>query len=312
MRSGMRRIVWMGLALMGTTSGLVLAQQQPAGVAAPAEQQPAGSPTGAGSIQQGLPAPNGLGAPGTPGQPAQQGQVGVPQQRPEAAGPTYQGTTEMVPPAQPPVDVGGEVGPGQQQQRAGTGGAGTAAGGQAGAGQQAPTPRSDAALRAELADLRQRVARLEERLEAQGRGPGTGGAGTPDILQRNAGEPDVNLQGPVTLATANFDGFVRAVSSDRIHILDTEGNQYDLFIDRRTRVFDDGERISPRELEDGTLVRASLALSSSGVNQARDIVVMDEPPRRQRQQQQPQQQLMGPGQRIQQQIEQRQEQQPAQ
>lgn len=137
--------------------------------------------------------------------------------------------------------------------------------------QPAEPPLTVEALRRELVALQARVAELEEQVEEL-RLAGVGGAG---ILEQNVEEPDVRLQGPITVATAAFDGTVRSVSPDRIHVLDESGNVYDLLIDPRTRVFAYGEQFRPEELPEGTPVSASFALIQ-GVNHARDIVVLEE------------------------------------
>jgi hypothetical protein len=177
-----------------------------------------------------------------------------------------------------------------------TGGGGAGGGGQA-AAQQAPL--SGDALQRELTTLRERVSRLEGQVRDLGRGTGgagTGGGGTTDTS-------NVRAQGPTVVATVTFDGTVRAVSSNRIQVVDREdGSVYNMRIDRGTRVSDDGKAINPRELTEGTPVRASLAFIS-GEEHARDIVVIDEETQRQQQQQQRQQRQqrlegMGPGQRL--------------
>jgi hypothetical protein len=117
--------------------------------------------------------------------------------------------------------------------------------------------------------LRQQVERLEDEVGALRRERGVGGAG-------EAGGEQLVPEGPVTLATATFQGTVRAVTPRRIYVFDPEsGSIYDLVIDRQTRVFEDGERIRPQQLEEGTPVRTSLALISTGESRARDVVVLE-------------------------------------
>jgi hypothetical protein len=216
------------------------------------------------------------------------------------------------------VDVGTQIGPepGERAGNAGTGtvgagggetgGAGQGGGGTGGGGQAAAqqAPLSGDALQRELTTLRERVARLEGQVRDLGRG--TGGAGTGGGGTGGGGTTDtsnVRAQGPTVVATVTFDGTVRAVSSNRIQVVDREdGSVYNMRIDRGTRVSDDGKAINPRELTEGTPVRASLAFIS-GEEHARDIVVIDEETQRQQQQQQRQQRQqrlegMGPGQRL--------------
>ncbi|HSP79678.1 MAG TPA: hypothetical protein VLQ93_14165, partial [Myxococcaceae bacterium] len=64
--------------------------------------------------------------------------------------------------------------------------------------QPAEPPLTVEALRRELVALQARVAELEEQVEEL-RLAGVGGAG---ILEQNVEEPDVRLQGPITVATA--------------------------------------------------------------------------------------------------------------
>ncbi len=237
------------------------------------------------------------------------------------SGPTYRGTGNDIPDTpsgSPPVDVGTQIGPepGERAGNAGTGtvgaggggtgGAGQGGGGTGGGGQAAAqqAPLSGDALQREVITLRERVARLEGQVRDLGRG--TGGAGTGGGGTGGGGTTDtsnVRAQGPTVVATVTFDGTVRAVSSNRIQVVDREdGSVYNMRIDRGTRVSDDGKAINPRELTEGTPVRASLAFIS-GEEHARDIVVIDEETQRQQQQQQRQQRQqrlegMGPGQRL--------------
>jgi hypothetical protein len=159
-------------------------------------------------------------------------------------------------------------------------------------------------MQRELTTLRERVARLEGQVRDLSRG--TGGAGTGGGGTGGGGTTDtsnVRAQGPTVVATVTFDGTVRSVSSNRIQVVDREdGSVYNMRIDRGTRVSDDGKALNPRELTEGTPVRASLAFIA-GEEHARDIVVIDEETQRLRQQQQRQQRQqrlegMGPGQRL--------------
>jgi hypothetical protein len=132
---------------------------------------------------------------------------------------------------------------------------------------------SSEAMQRELATLRQRVARLEAQVGDQNRGTGgggTGGGGTTDTA-------NIQVQGPVAVATVTFDGTVRDVTPNRIIIVDnSDGSVYSSVIDSQTQVFKGQElnRISPRQLAEGTPVRASLALIS-GVEHARNIIALE-------------------------------------
>jgi hypothetical protein len=165
--------------------------------------------------------------------------------------------------------TGGTMGPtyrGTSDEGAGTGTGGTvASGGGAGAG---GSQSGDAILR-ELASLRERVARLERQVSA-----GTGGAGT------SSGDTDddtasVRAKGPIPVATAVFDGRVVDVQPKHIEIVDTsDGARYRLTIDKHTKAFMGPElkRIPVEQIPEGSTVRTSFELISSGEEHARNIV----------------------------------------
>jgi hypothetical protein len=189
-------------------------------------------------------------------------------------GASYQGTSQEEPPsATPPV----------------------------GAGTQPALPRDPEAMRRELLDLRQRVSRLEGELEAL-RGTGGGGSAGTGATGGTTGSSNVQVQGPVTLAITTFDGRVVGVTPRHIDIVDTsDGSFYRLGINKQTKAFVGPrlDRIPVKQLTEGTPVRTSFALISTGDEQALNIVAR--PQRPQEQQQGPQQQRQeqrGPGQRM--------------
>jgi hypothetical protein len=168
------------------------------------------------------------------------------------------------------------------------------------------------AMQREITFLRERVTRLERLVGDQGRGTGGGGTGGGDTGGGGTGgggtggggttdTSNIRAEGPIAVATVTFDGTVRAVSSNRIQVVDPEdGSVYNLRIGRGTRVVDDGKAINPRQLSEGAAVRTSLEYID-GEEHARAIVVIDEQPQpRQQQQRQPQPRPegMGPGQRM--------------
>jgi hypothetical protein len=248
----MRRAIWMALAFMGTAPLVALAQQT-GGTQAPATQQPTGSPSGTASSQQGqdgapLQRPDAQGGQGLMGGAGTGGTGGT-------VGPTYRGTTEITPPASPPLDVGTRGGP----------------------------EPSDEAMRRELATLRQRVANLEAQVGDLRRGTGGGGTGGGGSTET----ANIQVRGPVAVATVTFDGTVRDVTPNRIIIVDnSDGSVYSSVIDNQTQVFEGQElnRISPRQLAEGTPVRASLDLIS-GVEHARNIVALEPEQQQSRQRQ---------------------------
>ncbi|HYO54804.1 MAG TPA: hypothetical protein VEU50_18630, partial [Archangium sp.] len=153
----------------------------------------------------------------------------------------------------------------------------------------------------------QRVARLEAEVGAL-RGPGGAGTGGDTGTgggTDTGGTADVQVRGPVTVATAVFDGRVVDVTRRHIDIVDiSDGSLYRLTIDDQTRVFvgPDLKRIPVQQLSEGTPVRSSFALIS-GVEHARNIVTQPQRPQQQRleqqrRRQQQRQERMGPGQRM--------------
>lgn len=215
------------------------------------------------------------------------------------AGPTYQGTSQEEPPAAtPPVNVGTGTG------GTGAGGAGVGAGASGGgqAAAQAPVPRDPEAMRREILNLRQRVARLESEVDAlRGTGgggtAGTGGSGT-------TATSNVRVKGPVTLAITTFDGRVVDVTRRHIDIVDTsDGSFYRLSLNDQTKAFVGPrlDRVPVERLSEGTPVRTSFAFISTGEQRALNIVAQpqrsQQGQRGQRQQGQ-QQQRQGPGQQA--------------
>jgi hypothetical protein len=76
----------------------------------------------------------------------------------------------------------------------------------------------------------------------------------------------------VVIATGTVDGRVTRVDPGTLHLRDTEGNVYQLRIDKRSRGVRGGQSVPLRQLEEGTSVRASFDLVG-GDSIARDIEV---------------------------------------
>jgi hypothetical protein len=76
----------------------------------------------------------------------------------------------------------------------------------------------------------------------------------------------------VVIATGTVDGRVARVERGTVHVRDSEGNVYQLRIDKRTRGLRQGQNVPLRQLEEGTPVRASFDLVG-GSSIARDIEV---------------------------------------
>ncbi|QRK10631.1 hypothetical protein JQX13_11410 [Archangium violaceum] len=294
----MRRAIWMALAFMGTAPLVALAQQ---GAGAPTTQPPAASPSGTASIERGQDT-TGTGTAGAPGQQSA-GSVGTATGEPAAgtggAGTGGAGTGGMGTGGAGTQGSGTATGldsvplqrTGPQGQQGltgtGTGGAGATGGGGGGgqaAVQQAPVSSGPEAMQRELTLLRQRVARLESEVDAlRGTGGGgTGGAGDTGTTDT----ANIEVRGPVAVATAVFDGRVLNVTPEHIDIVDTsDGAFYRLAINDETRAFVGPglERIPVQKISEGTPVRTSFALVS-GEEQALNIVT--QPQQRQPRQQQ--------------------------
>ena len=76
----------------------------------------------------------------------------------------------------------------------------------------------------------------------------------------------------VVIATGTVDGRVTRVDRNAVHVRDSEGNVYQLRIDKKTRGLREGQSVPLRQLEEGTSVRASFDLVG-GSSIARDIEV---------------------------------------
>ncbi|EAU69882.1 hypothetical protein [Stigmatella aurantiaca] len=76
----------------------------------------------------------------------------------------------------------------------------------------------------------------------------------------------------VVIATGSVDGKISRVSQGAVHVRDTEGNVYQLRIDKKSRGLRQGQRVPLKELDEGTPVRASFDLVGGG-SIARDIEV---------------------------------------
>jgi hypothetical protein len=76
----------------------------------------------------------------------------------------------------------------------------------------------------------------------------------------------------VVIATGTVDGRVTRVDRGTLHLRDTEGNTYQLRIDKKSRGLRQGQNVPLRQIEEGTSVRASFDLVG-GHSIARDIEV---------------------------------------
>lgn len=76
----------------------------------------------------------------------------------------------------------------------------------------------------------------------------------------------------VVIATGTVDGRVTRVDRGTLQLKDSEGNVYQLRIDKKSRGLRQGQSVPLRQLEEGTPVRASFDLVG-GHSIARDIEV---------------------------------------
>jgi hypothetical protein len=89
---------------------------------------------------------------------------------------------------------------------------------------------------------------------------------------RAAGQNDSVPLERVVIATGTVEGRVTRVGKSTLHLRDTEGNEYELRIDKRSRGVRGGQSVPVRQLEEGTSVRASFDLVGDD-SIARDIEV---------------------------------------
>ncbi|MBI3182748.1 MAG: hypothetical protein HYZ28_11475 [Myxococcales bacterium] len=83
------------------------------------------------------------------------------------------------------------------------------------------------------------------------------------------------------VARVEFIGKVQAVLPKEVHVLDDEGNVYELKVDRRTRAFKGKEQLKVEELPEGATVRATFDLVR-GVSRARELEVLEDEPEKQK------------------------------
>jgi hypothetical protein len=128
-----------------------------------------------------------------------------------------------------------------------------------------------AQVRAELADLNAAMGvGGSGQAGAQGTAPrgnatqGTADRGTAARGTQEVGEAVVN---------AIYTGTVRSVSVDQLVLLDEDGQAFTVELGERTRVYRDGKRITARQLEKGTRVRATVDLLA-GNQKAMEIVTV--------------------------------------
>jgi len=142
-----------------------------------------------------------------------------------------------------------------------------------------------AQVRAELAELNSVVGvggagQTGEQGGAQGTGTGGNAAqgttdrGTGDRGTVGRGSMPRDTQEPgAAVVNAIYTGTVRSVSARQLVLLDEEGQSFTVPLGDRTRVLREGKRITARQLEKGTRVRATVDLLTAN-SQALEIVTL--------------------------------------
>jgi hypothetical protein len=150
----------------------------------------------------------------------------------------------------------------------------------------------------ELAQVRAQLDDLHSAMGVGGSGQGVGGSGQAGAqagaqgtaARGNAtagtadrGNPDPSTVGRGTLnrttdpgeavVNAIYTGTVRSVSAGRLVLLDEQGQPFTVELGEATRVMRDGKRITARQLEKGTRVRATVDMLA-GHNQAMEVVTL--------------------------------------
>jgi hypothetical protein len=151
-----------------------------------------------------------------------------------------------------------------------------------------------AQLRAEVARLQLELARMRSQLaqaqQAGGAGPGVGGSGAVGIGDPNAeapagatasgtsvdegvggsgragdaqARPDTDDQG-YAVANVIYTGRVRSVSQQRLVLVDEGGATNTLSLAPNVRVLREGQQVSLRNIQEGSVVRASASLYTRG------------------------------------------------
>jgi hypothetical protein len=141
-------------------------------------------------------------------------------------------------------------------------------------------------LQGELAQVRQELAQVRQELDALAVGTGVGGSGQGGGTPAGAPRQDANRTGasePLRAGTAQetrgsardtsnageavvnaiYTGTVRSVSDGQLVLVD-EGEPLTLRLGDRTRVYQNGQSISARQLKAGTRVRVTVDLVGRG------------------------------------------------
>ena len=176
----------------------------------------------------------------------------------------------------------------------GTGGSGSATGGTDAS--SAELRRTVLQLQADLAQTRQDLAQVRAELANLGAAVGVGGSGRAGEQQGaqgtaargNTANRDTDDRSTVgsgslpnrgaadpgaAVVNAIYTGTVSAVSAGQLVLLDEEGQSFTVALGERTRVLRDGKRITARQLEKGTRVRATVDLLASN-SQALEVVTL--------------------------------------
>ncbi|SEU02299.1 hypothetical protein [Stigmatella erecta] len=136
-----------------------------------------------------------------------------------------------------------------------------------------------AGMQRELAQLRSELVSLNPEAGVGGSGSQTGGtapASHPPTAQTQdtASAPSAPETGKARV-DAIYTGTVRSVSGDRLVLVDAEGQAFPVALGKNTVVREaSGQRITAKQLEPGTPVRATVDVLSQRGNEASDVTVL--------------------------------------
>lgn len=133
-------------------------------------------------------------------------------------------------------------------------------------------------LQSEVAQLRQELVLLRAELAEVMASLGVGGAGQAGVASPAAGAapaqpPASGGTSGEAVVNAIYTGQVRSVSNRWLVLEDEAGQPFAVELDAQTRILRDGRRISARQLQQGTRVRATVDLLSER-NQATEVTTL--------------------------------------
>jgi len=141
-------------------------------------------------------------------------------------------------------------------------------------------------LQSEVAGMQRELAQLRSELASMNPDVGVGGSGQQTGVTAPASHPPTaqtqdTASAPSSPGTgkarvdAFYTGTVRSVSEDRLVLVDGEGQAFPVALGKNTAMREaNGRRITSKQLEPGTPVRATVDLLSQSGNEASDITVL--------------------------------------